>query len=66
MVTNKQNLPVEKAKHPVPDDSRDIVLTHQEAEAAVPVDTAVCGEEDPGAALESLVTPDEDNDSARD
>jgi len=42
------------------DDKRDIVLTHLEAEAAGPMDIAACGEEDPGAALESLVSRDDD------
>lgn len=35
---------------------RDLILSHDEAEAAVPLGAAACGEEDPGAALESLVT----------
>ena len=38
---------------------RDLVLTHHEAEAGGPLDVAACGEEDPGAALESLVTREE-------
>lgn len=38
---------------------RDLILTHHEAEAGGPMDVAACGEEDPGAALESLVTREE-------
>ncbi|HEY9043311.1 MAG TPA: hypothetical protein VIN66_14110 [Rheinheimera sp.] len=30
-------------------------LSHRDAEAASPEDSSVCGEEDPGSALESLV-----------
>ena len=30
-------------------------LSHSDAEAASPEDSSVCGEEDPGSALESLV-----------
>ncbi|WP_290619524.1 MULTISPECIES: hypothetical protein [unclassified Arsukibacterium] len=33
-------------------------LTHRDAEAAAPEDNSVCGEEDPGSALESLMDPD--------
>ena len=40
---------------------KDMVLTHKEAEAASPDDYAVCGEEDPGEALEGLVTHDRDD-----
>lgn len=35
---------------------RDFVLSTREAKAASPVDTAVCGEEDPGEGMEFLVT----------
>ena len=34
---------------------KDAVLTRKEAEAAGPDDLSVCGEEDPGVALEDLV-----------
>ena len=34
---------------------KDMVLTPKEAEAASPDDFSVCGEEDPGGALEDLV-----------
>lgn len=34
---------------------KDTILTHKEAEAASPDDFSVCGEEDPGVALEDLV-----------
>lgn len=34
-------------------------LSHRDAEAASPEDYSVCGEEDPGSALESLVNNDE-------
>lgn len=37
-------------------DGRDFVLTHEEAEAGSPQDGAACGEEDPGAGLELLVS----------
>ena len=33
-------------------------LSHRDAEAAAPEDNSVCGEEDPGSALESLMDPD--------
>lgn len=39
--------------------NRDMVLSHREAEAGSPADIAACGEEDPGSALESLVTRDQ-------
>src|SRR5690606_7859974 len=39
-----------------PDEDRDLVLTHREAEAGGPPDGAACGEEDPGSGLEFLVT----------
>ncbi len=38
---------------------KDLVLSHNDAEAASPEDAPVCGEEDPGAALETLVTKKE-------
>ena len=41
-------------KKPEPD--RDLVLSHKEAEAASPDDNPTTGEEDPGEALEGLVT----------
>jgi hypothetical protein len=39
---------------------KDLVLSHEDAEAASPEYESVCGEEDPGAALETLVTKKED------
>jgi hypothetical protein len=33
-------------------------LSHRDAEAACPDDGSVCGEEDPGSALESLMDDD--------
>lgn len=33
-------------------------LSHRDAEAASPDDSSVCGEEDPGSALESLMDDD--------
>lgn len=39
-----------------PSDDRDLVLSHDEAEAGSPPDGAACGEEDPGSGLEFLVT----------
>lgn len=33
-------------------------LPHRDAEAACPEDYSICGEEDPGSALESLVNND--------
>lgn len=38
-------------------------LSHHDAEVASPEDGSLCGEEDPGSALESLV--DNDNDKER-
>lgn len=43
----------------IPDKEKDLVLSHKDAEAASPADEAVCGEEDPGVALETLVNKDE-------
>lgn len=45
------NHPVDKAEHHSP-------LSHKDAEAASPEDSSVCGEEDPGSALESMVDDD--------
>ncbi|MBU1311595.1 MAG: hypothetical protein KKE30_18900 [Gammaproteobacteria bacterium] len=42
---------VDQSKHQLP-------LSHKDAEAASPEDSSVCGEEDPGSALESLVDDD--------
>ena len=39
-----------------PLDQHEFTLSKREAEAACPDDIAVCGEEDPGEALEFLVT----------
>ncbi|HEX5792404.1 MAG TPA: hypothetical protein VFY01_03960 [Rheinheimera sp.] len=47
----KTNHPVDKAEHHSP-------LSHKDAEAASPEDSSVCGEEDPGSALESMVDDD--------
>lgn len=48
----------EKAKYDASTNiRRDLILTHREAEAGSPDDIAVCGEEDTGAGLEFLVTP---------
>lgn len=41
------------------EEERDLTLTHKEARAGSPNDTAVCGEEDIGSALEFLVTRDD-------
>ena len=50
--TEPQNrLPVEQLKQRKP-------LSHRDAEAACPDDGSVCGEEDPGSALESLMDDD--------
>ncbi|ALS97966.1 hypothetical protein [Lacimicrobium alkaliphilum] len=37
-------------------------LSHHDAEVASPEDGSLCGEEDPGSALESLVDNDDDKD----
>lgn len=59
--SNKPKKEPAMKKNSKPDDeNRDIVLTHQEAEAGSPDDVAACGEEDPGAGLESLVTKNEE------
>ena len=46
---------------PRQDGGRDITLSHQEAQAGSPDDSAVCGEEDIGVGLEFLVTDDQDH-----
>lgn len=38
-------------------------LSHHDAEVASPEDGSVCGEEDPGSALESLVEAEKDRSS---
>jgi hypothetical protein len=43
--------PSDKVRHQPP-------LSHKDAEAASPEDSSVCGEEDPGSALESLMDDD--------
>ena len=53
IVKAKQNLSERKAN-----DEHEMVLSHKAAVAASPDDNAVCGEEDPGAGLESLVSDD--------
>jgi len=40
---------------PVDQPKRHKPLSHRDAEAACPDDGSVCGEEDPGSALESLM-----------
>lgn len=47
--TTDENQLQEKQHHP---------LSHRDATAASPDDESVCGEEDPGAALESMVNYD--------
>ena len=39
--------------------TRDMTLSHKDAQAGSPADMSVGGEEDPGAALESLVVTEE-------
>ena len=46
---------------PRQDGGRDITLSHKEAQAGSPDDSAVCGEEDIGVGLEFLVTDDQDH-----
>ena len=43
---------------PVDQPKRHKPLSHRDAEAACPDDSSVCGEEDPGSALESLMDDD--------
>ncbi|WP_156420364.1 hypothetical protein [Rheinheimera sp. EpRS3] len=50
--TEPQNRP------PVDQSKRRKPLSHRDAEAACPDDGSVCGEEDPGSALESLMDDD--------
>lgn len=50
--TEPQNRP------PVEQPKRHKPLSHRDAEAACPDDGSVCGEEDPGSALESLMDDD--------
>lgn len=44
---------------------RDLILTHEEALAGSPDDSAACGEEDIGAGLEFLVTKHDHPDSGK-
>ncbi|WP_292759823.1 hypothetical protein [Methylophaga sp. UBA2689] len=46
----------EKTKKDRPINERDLILNHEDAQAASPDDMAACGEEDVGAGLEFLVT----------
>ena len=46
----------EKTKKDKPINERDLILNHEDAQAASPDDMAACGEEDVGAGLEFLVT----------
>lgn len=46
----------EKTKKDKPRNERDLILNHEDAQAASPDDMAACGEEDVGAGLEFLVT----------
>lgn len=39
--------------------ARDMTLSHKDAQAGSPADVSVGGEEDPGAALESLVVTED-------
>ena len=45
-----------KTKKDKPRNERDLILNHEDAQAASPDDMAACGEEDVGAGLEFLVT----------
>lgn len=45
-----------KTKKDKPINERDLILNHEDAQAASPDDMAACGEEDVGAGLEFLVT----------
>ena len=47
-----------ETKHPSDLAKRQPPLSHKDAEAASPEDSSVCGEEDPGSALESLMDDD--------
>lgn len=47
-----------ETKHPSDKAGRQPPLSHKDAEAASPEDSSVCGEEDPGCALESLMDDD--------
>ena len=49
----------EKTKKNKPTHERDLILNHEDAQAASPDDMAACGEEDVGAGLEFLVTKDD-------
>lgn len=61
--------PIQPAKHPtIPSQAEEnsplqqtFILSQREAAAASPESLTVCGEEDPGEALEFLVTEDKDN-----
>lgn len=57
----KKNSPLDSKKfgNKNSEKEKDLVLSHSDAEAASPEDEPVCGEEDPGAALETLVTKKE-------
>ena len=47
-----------ETSHPSEKAERKPSMSHKDAEAASPEDSSVCGEEDPGSALESLVDDD--------
>lgn len=53
---DKTTVGIESRNRQSSTDDRDFVLTHEEAEAGSPPDGAACGEEDPGAGLELLVS----------
>jgi hypothetical protein len=61
MTTNQKNVSNGQSEKdrpaPLPAKQRQ-PLSHRDAEAASPEDCSVCGEEDPGSALESLVNSD--------
>ena len=60
--TEPASYPDERDKRtPRQDGGRDITLSHKEAQAGSPDDSAVCGEEDIGVGLEFLVTDDQDH-----
>lgn len=57
----KKAAQTDKEKTATPGESRDLTLTHKEAQAGGPEDMAACGEEDIGAGLEFLVTRHDDD-----
>ncbi|WP_213997275.1 hypothetical protein [Arsukibacterium sp.] len=55
MMSSPDNTNNSNGTEPGQQDQQPKPLSHRDAEAASPEDYSVCGEEDPGSALESMV-----------